>query len=73
MEADWRVSRHVPSGSGSLPFVQEMVGELKGLGATFFRVTAFPDCPLVAVEGWRLQPQDQGPELQPEDVIGFGT
>jgi hypothetical protein len=71
--ADWRVQRDIPEGGGCLSLAQEMIVELTDLGATFFRVTSFSETPILSVEGWRTQPDDQGPELKIEDVIGFGT
>jgi hypothetical protein len=51
--------------------VRDMSHELERLGATFFRVTPFaPD--VIVVEGWKVRPEDQGPELTLDDVIGFG-
>ena len=52
---------------------EDMIEELKKEGATFFRMTFFDREQVLVLEGWKIQPEDQGPEPKIEDFIGFGT
>ena len=70
--SDWREHRVIDENAPYMAQVQEIVEELKLRGATFFRVTQYPITRLLIVDAWRVQPEDQGPEPIPEDVIGFG-
>lgn len=53
--------------------IQEHISNLESKGITFFRFTTFNDeLHSFCIEGWKIQPQDQGPEPKLSDFQGFG-
>ena len=72
LTSDFRIHRTNVTGENYCQMVDEMIEEMRSLDAVCIRMTEFPSAKVVFLEGWKTQPEDQGPEPKWEDVIGFG-
>lgn len=63
MAADWLDRRDIGDARGDVPHAirQEMVDAMRERGATFMRMTLIEARNELVLEGWRIQPEDQGP------------
>lgn len=63
MAPDWFDRRDIGDARGDALYAirQEMVDAMRERGATFMRLTLIEARNELVLEGWRTQPEDQGP------------
>lgn len=72
LTSDFCTYRTNVTGKNYYQMIDEMMIEMQILNVKFLRMTEFPSAEIIFLEGWKIQPEDQGPEPEWEDVIGFG-